>query len=366
MKMFMGNRKRSTLIASACVLVLATACGTRFGETTTTAGRMTRVVGLRSAGPADARGDRRHGGRGQHPRLARLRRGRQHRPSRRLGVVLRGGDGCQANVKYFATSDEAVQLMKTGEYDVVSASGDASLRLIAAGDVEPVNVDLIPAYADVYDYLKERDWNSVDGQMYGVPHGYGANLLMWRTDEVKPAPTSWSVVFDDARRLRRQGDGVRLADLHRRRRDVPDGDPARPGHRAPVRARRGPARRRCRPAQGAAGERGRVLVGLPQGGPGLHHGRLRGRHDLAGDRQRRAGRGRAGRRDPPGGGRHRLVRHLDGGRRRGQQELRLRVDEPHHQSRSQRRGRGVLRRGAVEPEGVRHRLQGALRDVPRR
>jgi putative spermidine/putrescine transport system substrate-binding protein len=104
--------------------------------------------------------------------------------------------GCQANVKYFATSDEAVSLMKTGEYDVVSASGDASLRLIASGDVEPVNTDLTENYADVYDFLKDRDWNSVDGQMYGVPHGYGANLLMWRTDVVKPAPTSWGAVFE--------------------------------------------------------------------------------------------------------------------------------------------------------------------------
>jgi putative spermidine/putrescine transport system substrate-binding protein len=106
--------------------------------------------------------------------------------------------GCQVEVKYFATSDEAVSLMKTGQYDVVSASGDASLRMIAAGDVEPVNTDLVPNYADLYDYLKERDWNSVDGQMYGVPHGYGANLLMWRTDVVKEAPTSWGVVFDEA------------------------------------------------------------------------------------------------------------------------------------------------------------------------
>jgi putative spermidine/putrescine transport system substrate-binding protein len=104
--------------------------------------------------------------------------------------------GCEANVKYFATSDEAVNLMKTGEYDVVSASGDASLRLIASGDVEPVNTDLIENYGDVYDFLKDRDWNSVDGQMYGVPHGYGANLLMWRTDIVKPAPTSWGAVFE--------------------------------------------------------------------------------------------------------------------------------------------------------------------------
>src|SRR6188472_2726554 len=75
--------------------------------------------------------------------------------------------GCQANVKYFGTSDEAVTLMKTGEYDVVSASGDASLRLIASGDVAPVNTDLVKNYADVYDFLKDRDWNSVGGQMYG-------------------------------------------------------------------------------------------------------------------------------------------------------------------------------------------------------
>lgn len=104
--------------------------------------------------------------------------------------------GCQANIKLFGTSDEAFNLMKTGEYDVVSASGDASLRLIAGGEVAPVNTDLIENYADVYDFLKDRDWNSVDGQSYGVPHGYGANLLMWRTDIVKPAPTSWSSVFE--------------------------------------------------------------------------------------------------------------------------------------------------------------------------
>ena len=58
--------------------------------------------------------------------------------------------GCKVNVKYFGTSDEAVNLMKTGEYDVVSASGDASLRLIAGGDVAPVNTALIPNYADIF------------------------------------------------------------------------------------------------------------------------------------------------------------------------------------------------------------------------
>jgi putative spermidine/putrescine transport system substrate-binding protein len=105
--------------------------------------------------------------------------------------------GCQVNVKIGNTSDEMVTLMRTGNYDGVSASGDATLRLIAGGDVAPVNTDLIPNYADVYDGLKQQPHNSVDGQMYGVPHGRGANLLMWRSDLVNPAPDSWGVVFDE-------------------------------------------------------------------------------------------------------------------------------------------------------------------------
>lgn len=104
--------------------------------------------------------------------------------------------GCKVNVKVGATSDDMVALMKTGEYDVVSASGDASLRLIYGGDVAPVNTALVPNYADIYAGLKNQQWNSVNGVAYGIPHGRGANLLAYRTDIVKPAPTSWGAVFD--------------------------------------------------------------------------------------------------------------------------------------------------------------------------
>ena len=106
--------------------------------------------------------------------------------------------GCQVTFKPYGTSDEALSLFKTGQYDAIAASGDATLRLIAGGYVQPLNTDLIPSYANVYDFLKNRDWNTVDGETYGVPHGYGANLLMYNSDVVKPAPTSWSVVFDGA------------------------------------------------------------------------------------------------------------------------------------------------------------------------
>jgi putative spermidine/putrescine transport system substrate-binding protein len=104
--------------------------------------------------------------------------------------------GCQVKTKIGNTSDEMVTLMRTGQYDGVSASGDATLRLIAGGDVAPVNTDLIPNYADVFDGLKNKPWNSIDGKPYGIPHGRGANLLMWRSDKVKPAPDSWGAVFD--------------------------------------------------------------------------------------------------------------------------------------------------------------------------
>ena len=106
--------------------------------------------------------------------------------------------GCIVTSKTYGTSDEAFNLMKTGEYDVVAASGDASLRLVAAGDVAPINTDLIANYEGIYDFLKMQDWNSVDGVAYGIPHGYGANLLMYNTDAVTPAPTSWDVVFDQS------------------------------------------------------------------------------------------------------------------------------------------------------------------------
>ena len=108
--------------------------------------------------------------------------------------------GCQVTVQTFGTSDEAFTLFQTNptEYDVISASGDATLRLVAGGFVQPVNVELIPSYGEIFADLKDKDYNTVDGVHYGVPHGRGANVLMWRTDEVTPAPTSWSAMFDPA------------------------------------------------------------------------------------------------------------------------------------------------------------------------
>ena len=138
--------------------------------------------------------------------------------------------------------------MRTGEYDGVSASGDATGRLIEGGDVDPVNTDLVPNYADIFPALKDQPYNTVDGVNYGIPHGRGSNLLQWNPDAVKPDPTSWSAVFDQAEagQAEGQGDGVRQPDLHRRRGAVPAGAQPRARDREPVRARPGAVRRRDR------------------------------------------------------------------------------------------------------------------------
>jgi putative spermidine/putrescine transport system substrate-binding protein len=104
--------------------------------------------------------------------------------------------GCVVNLKTFGTSDEAVKLVQGGGWDVVSASGDATLRLIYGDSVQPVNTDLIPSYADVFEDLKMQSHNSVNGVSYGVPHGRGANLLMWNTDKVTEPLDSWAVTFE--------------------------------------------------------------------------------------------------------------------------------------------------------------------------
>jgi len=105
--------------------------------------------------------------------------------------------GCIVTTQDMTDSNNGVSLIQSGEYDGISASGDATTRLIASGLAAPINTDVFENYEAVFDSLKDLPHNTVDGVNYGVPHGRGANLLMWRTDKVKPAPDSWSVVWDE-------------------------------------------------------------------------------------------------------------------------------------------------------------------------
>jgi putative spermidine/putrescine transport system substrate-binding protein len=105
--------------------------------------------------------------------------------------------GCKVNVKTANTSDEMVALMNEGGFDLVTASGDASLRLVAGKRVQPVNVDLIPSWKTVDERLQNAPWHTVDGAHYGTPYQWGPNVLMYNTEVFKEAPKSWNVVFEE-------------------------------------------------------------------------------------------------------------------------------------------------------------------------
>jgi putative spermidine/putrescine transport system substrate-binding protein len=135
--------------------------------------------------------------------------------------IAANADCAKVNVKPADTSDAMVSLMQGGGgglYDGVSASGDASNTLIARGDVAEVNVDLIPDFKDITPFLQSPAHNTVAGKHYGVSHGWGGNTLMWRTDLVNPAPTSWDVTFDPAKmepykgKITAYGGSIYLAD----------------------------------------------------------------------------------------------------------------------------------------------------------
>ena len=242
--------------------------------------------------------------------------------------------------------------MRTGRYDGVSASGDATLRLIAGGDVAPVNTGLVPNYADIYAALKNQYWNSAGGKMYGIPHGRGANILMWNPKIVKQAPTSWSAVFDKNSpykgKVTAYDSPIYIADaaLYLQK-------PTRAEDHERLRARPEAVRRRGRPAQDPARQHGPVLVGLHEGAAGLRAGRLGRRHELAGHRQPARRRQGQGRHDAAQRGLDGLVGHLDDRGQGPASELHVQVDELDRLAEDQRGGGGVVRRGAVEREGLR-------------
>jgi len=108
-----------------------------------------------------------------------------------------GKTGCKVNVKTANTSDEMVALMNEGGFDLVTASGDASLRLIAGGRVQEVNTALVPSWSSVDERLQNSPWHTVDGKHYGVPYQWGPNVLAYNTDVFKEPPKSWDVVFGE-------------------------------------------------------------------------------------------------------------------------------------------------------------------------
>ncbi len=152
--------------------------------------------------------------------------------------------GCKVRVKTANTSDEMVALMNEGGFDLVTASGDASLRLIAGGRVQEVNTSLIPE-------LQERRPASAEGALAlrerqelrrALPVGLQRAGLQHERLQDTAHQLGGRVQGDHAagRQVEQgTGAGLRWPDLHRRCGPVPDEDQTGSGDQEPLRAERG-------------------------------------------------------------------------------------------------------------------------------
>ena len=267
-----------------------------------------------------------------------------------------------------------VNLMRTGEYDGVSASGNATARLFEGGDVAPVNTDLVPNYKTVFADIKDQPYNTFDGQPYGIPHGRGANLLMWNSGDVKPAPKSWSVTLDPKEAAKYKGkisqydDPMSIAEaalyLKMHEPDLEIEDPYELNEeqfeaavdlmkeqRANVGEYWSEAEKQI-----SAFANGDNQVGTTWQ---YQYFVLKGR--------RQAGRREPGEPGLPAGrGSDGLVGHLDDQLRGPASQLHVHVDELDHRTESERRSGGILRRGAGPGKGLRRdREPELLRGIPR-
>lgn len=172
--------RRRHLLAAALLAALAAGCGG-------TVGKERPVALLRALPPAEGRLDLL-----AFPGYA---EDGSNDPRADWVAPFAKATGCKTHVRVVRSSTELLDLVAHGRYDAVSAFGDVTHVLTGGHEVAPLNTRLIPHDADVYPALRALPQNRYGGRTYGVPHGRGANLLLWRTDLVQPPPAGWGALW---------------------------------------------------------------------------------------------------------------------------------------------------------------------------
>ena len=277
--------------------------------------------------------------------------------------------GCQVSAKYAGSSSEMVSLMANGgggQYDMVSASGDADLRLIYGGDVKPVNINLVPQWKNFHPFLQNPPFNTIGGKHYGVSLQFGPNVLLYSKKAFPSAPTSWSVLYNKkyAGEVTVPNNPIQIADaalyLSKTQPSLGITDPyelTQPQFNATVNLLKQQKPLIKKYWDLASQEISAV--------PERHHG---GRRGLAVPDQHAGGGGREGRRHHPGPGRDRLGRHLDAGHQSAAPQLRLQVDAVGDDPQGPGAAGGLLRRDPGQQAGLPDHgpaPEGLVRRLPR-
>ncbi|WP_142860350.1 ABC transporter substrate-binding protein [Salinigranum halophilum] len=106
--------------------------------------------------------------------------------------------GVTVELQSTGSSARSLSLLRAdrSDHDVVALGNYAVTPAIDEGLIQPVDLDQVPTYDSVFDFLK-RDYFERDGQVYGVPRSFGQTPLVYNTEVLDEAPTSWRVLWDD-------------------------------------------------------------------------------------------------------------------------------------------------------------------------
>jgi putative spermidine/putrescine transport system substrate-binding protein len=107
--------------------------------------------------------------------------------------------GCKVNSVFAGTSDEMFTKFNSGgggQFDLASFSGDASVRAIKSGSLQPLDTSKLTNFKDIAPQLQSPAFNTEGGKHYGLSFMWGADVLIYNKDKFKTPPDSWAVLYD--------------------------------------------------------------------------------------------------------------------------------------------------------------------------
>lgn len=117
-----------------------------------------------------------------------------------LVAAFEAATGATVEPTYVGSVDELYTKTKTAgaNFDLVFPDSSAMARYIDEGLIQPIDESLVPNLADRLAFWANQEYNVRDGRLYGVPFASGSTPLLYDTTVFPTAPSSWSVLWDEA------------------------------------------------------------------------------------------------------------------------------------------------------------------------
>lgn len=100
--------------------------------------------------------------------------------------------GCTVSATYVGSNDDFAPKLAAGGgvYDLISPSIDTTKIMVQAGFVEPIDLDRVPRWNEVYEKFRVAEGINHESQVYGIPFSWGSIPFMYRTDKFDTPPKS--------------------------------------------------------------------------------------------------------------------------------------------------------------------------------